>query len=133
MAGMSEDTTGRPPKSSPKAVFEEVAPGRGVSPVDSFARYFCKNCGITSKIYAFSSYFVHADLYCFKYGESPEFGLPDLSRLNALIKPERELFRKGQRCEMLGLGIGAYTYYRRVVESQKDRLLDQMIAACKKL
>jgi hypothetical protein len=30
MASMNEDTTGWPPKFSPKAFFEEVAPGRGV-------------------------------------------------------------------------------------------------------
>ena len=34
---------------------------------------------------------------------------------------------KGRRCGNLGLGIGAFVYYRRVVENQKSRILDEII------
>jgi hypothetical protein len=44
-----------------------------------------------------------------------------------LIEPDRDLFLKGRRAEIEGLGIGAFSYYRRIVESQKNRLLDEII------
>ena len=34
---------------------------------------------------------------------------------------------KGRRCENQGLGIGAFAYYRRVVENQKNRILAEII------
>ena len=37
------------------------------------------------------------------------------------------MFLKGRRCEIQGLGIGAFVYYRRVVEDQKDRILAEII------
>ncbi len=104
--------------------------------MDHFAVYFCKNCEEMTKTYAFSSWFLSNDLVnvcCFKYGEYPRFGPPNSSRLNSLVEGERDLFLKGRRCEMQGLGIAAFSYYRRVVESQKQRLFDQLIAACKRI
>lgn len=50
-----------------------------------------------------------------------------------LIGPDRELFLKGRRCENQGLGIGAFSYYRRVVENQKNRILDEILKVAKKL
>ena len=43
-----------------------------------------------------------------------------------MVGPDRDAFLKGRRAEIQGLGIGAFAYYRRVVENQKDRLLDQI-------
>jgi hypothetical protein len=37
------------------------------------------------------------------------------------------LFLRGRRCENQGLGIGAFVYYRRVVEDQKNRILAEII------
>jgi len=65
-----------------------------------------------------------------KYGEFPPFGPPTPARLIKLIGPDRELFLKGRRCENQGLGVGAFVYYRRVVENQKNRILDQIIKVC---
>jgi hypothetical protein len=50
-----------------------------------------------------------------------------------LIGPDRESFLKGRRCENQGLGIGAFIYYRRVVENQKDRILNEIIKVSEKL
>src|SRR5262249_3318687 len=57
-------------------------------------------------------------LQCYKFGELPAYGPPTPSRLISLLGPGRELFLKGRRCEIQGLGIGAFVYYRRVVEGQ---------------
>ena len=40
-----------------------------------------------------------------------------------LVGPDRDDFLKGRRCENQGLGVGAFIYYRRVVENQKNRIL----------
>jgi hypothetical protein len=44
-----------------------------------------------------------------------------------LLGAGRELFLKGRRCEIQGLGIGAFIYYRRVVEDQKNKILAEII------
>ena len=70
---------------------------------------------------------------CYKYGELPEYGPPTASRLIKLIGPDRDMFLKGRRCENQGLGIGAFSYYRRVVENQKNRILSEIITVAKTL
>jgi hypothetical protein len=101
-----------------------------------FIHYGCRNCGQHNKIYALHMFAPNPFgnvIRCMKYGEDPSFGPPPSPQLNALVESEREHFPQGRRCEMQGLGIGAFTYYRRVVQGAKDRLLDRLIAACKKL
>ncbi len=70
---------------------------------------------------------------CYKLGEHPTFGPILPSKLIALIGPDRELFLKGRRCESQGLGIGAFAYYRRVVESQKTRILERIIGVAERV
>jgi len=43
------------------------------------------------------------------------------------------MFLKGRRCENQGLGIGAFSYYRRVVEHQKGRIIDEVIKVSGKI
>ncbi|MBI5388586.1 MAG: hypothetical protein HZA90_28320 [Verrucomicrobia bacterium] len=50
-----------------------------------------------------------------------------------LIGPDRETFLKGRRCENQGLGIGAFVYYRRVVENQKNRIIEEILKVAEKL
>jgi hypothetical protein len=50
-----------------------------------------------------------------------------------LLGDQREFFLKGRRCENQGLGIGAFGYYRRVVEHQKGRIIDEIIKVSEKL
>lgn len=68
-----------------------------------------------------------------KFGEIPSFGPPVPSRVISLIGPDRELFLRGRRCENQGLGIGAFSYYRRVVENQKGRLINEIASVAKRL
>src|SRR3954471_5188569 len=71
---------------------------------------------------------------CYKFGEYPVFGPPTPTRLMKLLgDDDRETFLKGRRCENQGLGIGAFAYYRRVVENQRNRILDEVIRACEKV
>lgn len=100
-----------------------------------FVSYFCRNCRASVKTFAIVALRRSDDkeAHVFKYGEDPAFGPPLPSKLISLVRPEWEYFVKGRRAENQGLGIGAFAYYRRVIESQKDRILDELIRAAKKL
>ena len=102
---------------------------------DVFSRYLCSNCRSERKHYSVAVILTNtipeADLY--KYGEYPPFGQPTPTRLLRLLGDQRELFLKGRRCEFQGLGIGAFSYYRRVVEHQKASIFDEIIKAAKRL
>lgn len=98
--------------------------------------YRCSNCQSFLKTFSLS---VRLDAHqqptgelC-KFGEIPAYGPQTPPRLVKLIGPDRETFLKGRRCENQGLGIGAFIYYRRVVENQKNRILGEIIKVSEKL
>lgn len=96
----------------------------------NFITYKCKNCGESPKMYAVLltlKKFNECDAY--KIGEIPQFGPPLPTRMFKLIGEDKELFMKGRRSENQGMGIGAFSYYRRVVENQKNRIFDEIIKA----
>lgn len=68
-----------------------------------------------------------------KFGELPAFGPPVSPKLIKLIGGDREMFLKGRRCENQGLGVGAFVYYRRVLENQRVRILKEIIKVCEKV
>jgi len=99
-----------------------------------FLTYVCSNC--LKAIKKYSLYIVpleSANAECYKFGEYPPFGPPTPPRLLRLFGDDRETFLKGRRCEIQGLGIGAFSYYRRVVENQKDRIFGELIRVSEKL
>ena len=99
-------------------------------------RYLCSNCQQGIKIYSISAKINTAGESqgeCFKLGEYPSYGPPISPKLITLIRPDRDEFIKGNRCENQGLGIGAFIYYRRVVEKQKVRILNKIIAVSEKI
>src|SRR5262249_44828737 len=71
--------------------------------------------------------------YVEKFGEWPPFAPRTSNKLSSLIGPARDLFMKGRRAESEGLGLGAFAYYRRLVEDQKARLLNEIIAVSRRL
>lgn len=96
--------------------------------------YVCSNCRKTTKKFslAFQGDMLFDSREGLKLGEYPAYGPPTPSRLITLLGPDRELFLKGRNCENQGLGIGAFVYYRRVVEHQKNRILDEIIKVSRK-
>jgi hypothetical protein len=68
-----------------------------------------------------------------KIGEDPPFGPPLSPRVFSLVGDDKDNFLKGRRCEFQGLGIGAFAYYRRVVEDQWKRLLSAIIDAARRI
>ncbi len=66
-----------------------------------------------------------------KVGQQPRHGKPAPKKALKLIGRERNLFFKGATSENQGLGIGAFSYYRRVIDSQKDKIFDEVIKVLK--
>ncbi len=92
-----------------------------------FATYLCKNCGKYQKTFALvfrQSRSKAGEVQ--KLGENPPFGPPTPPRVMKLVGEDRELFLKGRRAELHGLGVGAFAYYRRVVEEQKARIISEI-------
>ena len=101
-----------------------------------FVTYRCRNCQKTSKTYALAVYWeapTGPSGQVYKFGEAPWFGPPTPARVITLLGPEKEYYLKGRRAENQGLGVGAFAYYRRVVENQKNRLLDEIIRVAEKI
>lgn len=102
---------------------------------DVYLIYRCRNCGKSFKTFSLSVEFDSNSQKwrVFKYGELPSFGPPIPARAITLIGGERELFLQGRQCENQGMGIGAFVYYRRVIESQKNRIFDELIRVINKI
>lgn len=66
-----------------------------------------------------------------KVGQIPRHGKRIPSKASKIIGKERDLFFKGSISENQGLGIGAFSYYRRVLDSQKDKIFDEVIKVLK--
>ena len=100
-----------------------------------FAKYVCRNCQKSSKTYSLQvaiQDWESGDGQGVKIGEHPRFGPPVPSRTISLVGPDRDLFLKGRSAESHGLGIGAYAYYRRVVDNQWSRFLAEVIRVAKR-
>ncbi len=97
-----------------------------------YMRYVCRNCRQREKTFSLA-FKANSETLAkvYKFGELPHFGPPVPPRMLRLIQPDRELFLSGRRCENQGLGIGAFTYYRRVVENQWSRLVAEIIKVAK--
>lgn len=95
---------------------------------DHFIDYICRNCHRTRKTYAVR--LVLSDggksAQAMKIGEYPAFGEPRPNAVKDVLDDEILYFERGYRAEAAGLGIGAFAYYRRFVESHKDKIIDEV-------
>ena len=104
-----------------------------------YLTYICSNCYQTEKTFSLAARLLGSDTsddmsgQCYKFGESPAFAPVTPSRLLTLLGPDRELFLQGRQCENQGLGIGAFVYYRRVLEKQRGRILGDIITAAERM
>jgi hypothetical protein len=103
---------------------------------ESILIYNCRDCMIGTKRYYLASYaldYGNNQGMAVKVGEYPELHISIPSNLPGLLGTDYPHFIKGLKCEKNGLGIGAYTYYRRVVENQKNRMLEEILKVAQKL
>jgi transposase-like protein len=104
---------------------------------DLFVHYHCKNCNATFKKFALSiaaeSVDRIQDVTVTCYGSYPQLDEKIPNKLLALVSSDRALFLQGRKAEKSGLGIGAFSYYRRVVENQKNEILGAVAEAARTL
>jgi hypothetical protein len=101
---------------------------------DFVVHYRCKNCERTIKVFALRLLKRSGpDGALMKIGELPAFGPPLPARLQRLVQSERDFLLKGFQSENRGFGIGAFAYYRRLVEDLKNKLIDEIIKTCRKI
>ena len=95
-----------------------------------FVTYHCRNCGKRTKTFALThrgfKKYTQPHLELMKYGEDPRLGEPRRDLITKALDDEIEYFDRGYRAEMQGLGIGAFAYYRRFVDSHKDKIIDEI-------
>jgi len=90
-----------------------------------FITYTCRNCQKGMKYFAVIACRGEEDKgEAIKIGEWPPFGARIQTHLKTLIGEGREVFLKGRRAESQGMGIGAFSYYRRVVEENINIFLE---------
>jgi len=100
---------------------------------DSILCYHCVKCQTFVKSYAIRFLGDATTLATSKFadvsklGEWPAFSFDTPARVLRLFELDREIYLKGRRAELEGLGVGAFTYYRRIVEDHKNRLLEEII------
>lgn len=61
-----------------------------------------------------------------KIGQYPPLDISIGKELQSVLDKHADDYKKGRVCESQGYGIGAYAYYRRIVEQAIDKLLDQI-------
>ncbi len=101
--------------------------------VNEYITFTCRNCSSRSKTFAVRIRPQAAGALVLKYGEQPQFGPPTPSRVLTLLGDEKEYFLLGRRCESQGMGIGAFGYYRRVIEAKKTALIDEVLTVARAL
>ncbi|MFO0806736.1 MAG: hypothetical protein U0791_26825 [Gemmataceae bacterium] len=104
---------------------------------DALLYYDCAKCNTGIKTYAVRIYGDASQLHlryveAVKLGEWPRFSFDTPARVCGLIGPDRDLFFKGRQAECDGLGVGAFAYYRRIVEDQKNRLLREIVTVAQR-
>lgn len=100
-----------------------------------FLKYKCNHCRERQYVFAITTRYDKDNdvVVATKVGQVPGFGPPLSDKMLVLTGADREVFLKGRRSENQGLGIGAFAYYRRVVENQRGRILDLILSTAEKL
>ena len=115
-----------------------VLPARPSTPSYEFIAYLCRDCQSSTKTLAVliqrSDFEDLGNVEVMKLGEYPPFSAPISSRIQKLLSDsDLELYRKGVRAEAQGLGIGAATYFRRIVDEQWQHLVKEIRRAAERL
>jgi hypothetical protein len=84
--------------------------------------YLCTAC----RKYEYFFLIQFADGYVTKVGQYPPWDITPDKNLVELLGEHKDYYKKGLICESQGYGIGAYAYYRRIVETIIDSLLDSI-------
>ena len=64
------------------------------------------------------------DEVMYKIGQTSISSTYKARNLDEMLGDEQNLYRKGYECEKMGFGIGAFVYYRRIIENNINNLLE---------
>lgn len=87
-------------------------------------QYLCHGCNIFRR--QFNVFFSEGGDYLYKFGQYPAYEIKIDKGLEKILGERSGLYKKGLVCESQGYGIGAFGYYRRIVEEIIDELLDSI-------
>jgi hypothetical protein len=97
--------------------------------------YVCTNCRSAVKVFGLKAERYDSTQrkgHCTKIYQEPAFGEPIPKRFFEVIGEEnREPFLQARRAIARGLGIGAYAYYRRIIENTKFALVDSVLGVAR--
>lgn len=86
--------------------------------------YRCSYCKISERVFFV---WTNADRTTFmKVGQFPAFDIGISKDIKALLHEHEDIYKKGLICETHNFGIGAFAYYRRIVELIIDKLLESI-------
>ena|ERR1700722_3116825 len=86
--------------------------------------YVCSHCGTFTR--AFLVIFDGGLSWVMKVGQFPPWDIAGDPNIEAMLGKHSTYYKKGLICESQGYGIGAFGYYRRIVEEIIDSLLDDI-------
>lgn len=86
--------------------------------------YVCARCNEFKWFYFLR--FGETSVYMQKIGQFPPYGIDPGKNITKMLGEHVYLFKKGLICESQSYGIGAYAYYRRIVELIIDELLNSI-------
>lgn len=84
--------------------------------------YLCAACKKCKRFFLLQ----FADDYVMKVGQYPPWEITPDKNLTELLGEQEDYYKKGLVCESQGYGIGAYAYYRRIIEEIIDNLLNSI-------
>lgn len=87
-------------------------------------RYVCTSCQSSSR--SFLVLFDEDKSWVMKVGQWPAWEIRSDRAVERMLGAHASFYRKGLVCESQGYGIGAFSYYRRIVEELIDRLLSEI-------
>lgn len=110
---------------------DRTTQGLGKNHSYHFVVYVCSNCTTSVKIFGLKVVTEGEGTragVCTKIYQEPTFGSPIPKRLFQVIgEANRDYYLQARRAIARGLGIGAYAYYRRMVENTKFALVHSVL------
>lgn len=98
--------------------------GSHLSSGTSYLQFSCVSCRKEKRIYLVEQVVEGKTVRIQKCGELPRGKIPRDRRLQRFLKKDRENYEKAVLCLSYEYGIAAFAYFRRIIETNIDQLLD---------